>query len=407
MEEDEDRVLQRGFFYMVIATRMRGLTADVGGMVSPMTIAPKETSGFFMVASDYMLRAIELAATARGKTGTNPLVGAVIVKNGLIIGEGYHHFYGGDHAEVDALKNTRESTVGAEMFVSLEPCCHHGKTPPCADAIIAAGISKIHCAMVDPNPKVGGNGIRILRDAGIEVTVGAYEREASQLNQAYIKYITTGLPFVTLKVAQTLDGKIADLVGNSKWITSEESRHRVHRLRSQSDAVLIGGNTARLDNPQLTSHGAGDKDPVRLVLSKRNHISDYRRLPTNNDDGKTILVTGPSPAQNEHVGDEPFGIEVWRLPVDDSGNVDILELLRFAGKRQIMNLLVEGGAEVFSAFIRRNLVDKYLIVTAPKLLGNGKAWFADDSRRIDDALALRIDRTYTISADLWIEAYPR
>jgi len=387
--------------------RIRGLTAGLGGKISPVTIAPKETLGFFMVVSDYMLRAIELAETARGQTGTNPLVGAVIVKNGQIIGEGYHHFYGGDHAEVDALKNTRESAVGAELFVSLEPCCHHGKTPPCTDAIIAARISKIHCAMVDPNPRVGGNGIRILRDAGIEVTVGAHEREASQLNQAYIKYITTGLPFVTLKVAQTLDGKIADIDGNSKWITAEESRLRVHQLRSQSDAVLIGGNTARLDNPRLTSHGVGDKDPLRLVLSKRNHISNNLRLLTDNVDGKTILVTGQSLAQSAPAGEESSGLAVWRLPVDDHGNVDLSELLRFAGKRRIMNLLIEGGADVFSAFIRRNLVDKYLIVTAPKLLGNGKAWFSDDSRLIVEALALRIDRTYAVGGDLWIEAYPR
>jgi diaminohydroxyphosphoribosylaminopyrimidine deaminase/5-amino-6-(5-phosphoribosylamino)uracil reductase len=370
-------------------------------------IAPKETLGFFMVVSDYMLRAIELAETARGQTGTNPLVGAVIVKNGQIIGEGYHHFYGGDHAEVDALKNNRESAVGAEMFVSLEPCCHHGKTPPCTDAIIAAQIRKIHCAMVDPDPRVGGNGIRILRDAGIEVTVGAREREASQLNQTYIKYITTGLPFVTLKVAQTLDGKIADIDGNSKWITSDESRRRVHQLRSQSDAVLIGGNTARFDNPQLTSHGVGERDPIRLVLSKQNHINNNLRLLTDNADGKTILVTGKLPAQSEPVGEEPFGLEVWRLPVDDHGDVDLSELLRFAGKRRVMNLLVEGGANVFSKFIRRNLVDKYLIVTAPKLLGNGKAWFTDDSRLIDEAQVLRIDRTYTLGGDLWIEAYPR
>jgi diaminohydroxyphosphoribosylaminopyrimidine deaminase / 5-amino-6-(5-phosphoribosylamino)uracil reductase len=359
-----------------------------------------------MVTSDYMIRAIELAETARGRTGTNPLVGAVIIKNGQIIGEGYHHFYGGDHAEVDALKNARESVAGAEMFVSLEPCCHQGKTPPCTDAIIAAGISKIHCAMVDPNPKVGGNGISILRDAGIEVTVGTHEHEASQLNQAYVKHITTGLPFVTLKVAQTLDGKIADSVGNSKWITSEESRHRVHLLRSQSDAVLIGGNTARLDNPQLTSHGVGS-DPIRLVLSRRAHISKDLRLLKDNVDGKTILVTGQSPAQNEPAGVRLSGFDVWHLPVDDRGNVHLLELLRFAGKSKIMNLLVEGGADLFSAFIRQNLADKYLIVTAPKLLGNGKTWFSDNSRPIGEALSLRIDRTYSVGGDLWIEGYPR
>jgi diaminohydroxyphosphoribosylaminopyrimidine deaminase / 5-amino-6-(5-phosphoribosylamino)uracil reductase len=407
MEEDEDRVVCSVACFHDEASRIRGLPAGFGGNVSPVTIAPKETPGFFMVESDYMLRAIELAESARGQTGTNPLVGAVIVKDGQIIGEGYHHFYGGDHAEVDALKNTRESAAGAEMFVSLEPCCHHGKTPPCTDAIIAAHIAKVHCAMVDPNPRVGGNGIRILRDAGIEVIVGAHEREAAQLNQAYIKYITTGLPFVTLKVAQTLDGKIADTDGNSKWITSEESRRRVHQLRSQSDAILIGGNTARLDNPQLTSHGVGNKDPLRLVLSRRIHIGDNLRLLTDNIDGKTILVTGQSPGQSEPVRGEPSSFEVWHLSSDKQGDVDLVELLRFAGTHQITNLLVEGGADVFSAFIRRNLVDKYLIVTAPKLLGNGKAWYSEDRRPTEQALALRIDRTFAVGGDLWIEAYPR
>ncbi len=218
-----------------------------------------------MVVSDYMLRAMELAELAKGKTGTNPLVGAVIVRDGRIIGEGYHHFYGGDHAEVDAIKNAREDVAGAEMYVSLEPCCHHGKTPPCTDAIIAARISRVHVGMVDPNPKVGGKGISFLKNAGVEIVLNNHQDQAQRLNQVYIKFITTGLPFVTLKIAQTLDGKIADADGNSKWITSEESRRQVHVLRSQSGAVLVGGNTVRIDNPELTSHGVGDHDPLRLV----------------------------------------------------------------------------------------------------------------------------------------------
>ncbi len=360
-----------------------------------------------MVVDDYMLRAIELAENARGQTGTNPLVGAVIVRDGRIIGEGFHRFYGGDHAEVDAIKSARESIAGAEMFVSLEPCCHHGKTPPCTDAVIAANISKIHCAMIDPNPKVGGNGVRILRDAGIKVTVGIHEREASLLNEAYIKYITTGLPFVTLKVAQTLDGKIADAKGNSKWITSEESRRRVHELRSQSDAVLIGANTARVDDPHLTSHGVGRKDPLRLVLSRQDSISDDLRLSAQNADGKTVLVTGRTSGQGRGTEGEVSRVEIWRLPTDDQGSVDLLEVLRVAGKRQIVNLLVEGGATLFTAFIQQNLVDKLLIVTAPKLLGSGKSWFSDEGRPVEDALCLRIDRTYAIGGDLWTEAYPK
>lgn len=347
-----------------------------------------------------MLRAIELAEQARGYTRTNPLVGAVIVKDGRIIGEGYHHFYGGDHAEVDAIKNACEPVAGAEMFVSLEPCCHRGKTPPCTEAILAAGIRRVCCAMADPNPKVGGKGISILRDAGVEVAVGECADEARKLNRAYIKYITTGLPYVTLKVAQTLDGKVADAAGNSKWITSEESRRRVHLLRSQSDAVLVGGKTARSDNPFLTSHGVSDNNPLRLVLTSRAELDKDLHLLTDNSDRKSIIVTG-----NPNVDIED--VETWRLPADSSGMIDLTAFLRHAADQRIMSLLVEGGAALFSAFIRAKLVDRFFIVVAPKLLGNGIDWFVTHSMRIDEALGITIDNTEIIGNDWWIEAYPR
>jgi diaminohydroxyphosphoribosylaminopyrimidine deaminase/5-amino-6-(5-phosphoribosylamino)uracil reductase len=214
----------------------------------------------------------------KGKTGTNPVVGAVIVKNGKVIGEGFHRYFGGDHAEIEALKNVTESVKGAEMYVTLEPCCHFGKTPPCTDAIIKAGISKICAAMEDPNPLMCGKGSEILRQAGIEVIAGPCEKEARRLNESYIKFVSTGLPFVTVKIAQTLDGKIADASGHSKWVSSEESRNSVYRLRSESDAVLIGANTARIDDPSLTTHGVGERNPMRLVLTRLGDLPSHLQL---------------------------------------------------------------------------------------------------------------------------------
>lgn len=359
-----------------------------------------------MNENDIMCHAIELAERARGETGTNPLVGAVIVKNNRVIGEGYHRYYGGDHAEVDAIKHASESLEGSEVYVSLEPCSHYGKTPPCTRALIDAKVRRVHAAMVDPNPLVSGQGIAGLREAGIEVKVGLCEAEARRLNEAYIKYITTGLPFVTLKIAQTLDGRIADRQGNSKWITSDESRRRVHLLRSQSGAVLVGARTARIDDPLLTSHGVRERNPLRLILSRHGLEKDDLHLIKDNADRKTVIVTGKDAASDEVVKVDANGLTTWRLQAGNSGCVDLTELMRYLGSEKVVNLLVEGGTEIFSAFIDRRLVDKFIFVVAPKLLGDGAGAYRCDGRNITDTLNLRIDRSYQMGGDLWIEAYP-
>ncbi len=349
-----------------------------------------------MVVVEHMLRALALAEQGRGRTRTNPLVGAVIVKDGRVIGEGFHREFGADHAEVDALNRAGESVTGADLYVNLEPCAHHGKTPPCVDAIIDAGIRRVIIAMVDPNPVVAGNGIARLRAAGIAVETGPCSEQAARLNEVYLKFIRTGLPFVTVKIAQTLDGYIADTRGRSKWISSEASRHRVHQLRAQVDAVLIGANTARCDNPQLTAHGLGN-DPMRLVLSGSGRL-DGGEIFAANPDGKSILLTGnttASPGQS------------WKVSVNDNGRVDLEAALRVAAQNGIASLLVEGGAQVFSSFIERRMVDKFILVVAPKVLGGGKAALKFTSPlSVDHPQRLRVQSSGLFGGDQWIEGYP-
>ncbi|MFH2056334.1 MAG: bifunctional diaminohydroxyphosphoribosylaminopyrimidine deaminase/5-amino-6-(5-phosphoribosylamino)uracil reductase RibD [bacterium] len=348
-----------------------------------------------------MLRGLELAARGRGHTATNPLVGAVIVKDDRIIAEGYHHFYGGDHAEVDALKNAATEVHGATMFATLEPCSHFGKTPPCARALIDAGLRKVYVAMVDPNPKVAGQGIAMLRNAGIEVEIGLCEAEARELNRPYLKYIETGLPYVTIKIAQTLDGKIADFRGDSKWITGQAARSRVHQLRSQVDAVLIGAGTARADDPELTSHGVGERDPKRLILSATGNLPASLKLLTKALAEWTILLTGETAGNG-------FPGQVWRLPSDIGGGLDLRAMLERVAVEKICSILVEGGRKVFSALIDAGLVDKYIIVTAPKLVGGGLSGYDHPQERpLSESLHLEIASVERIDEDIWIEAYPK
>ncbi|OFX16238.1 MAG: riboflavin biosynthesis protein RibD, partial [Armatimonadetes bacterium RBG_16_58_9] len=242
-----------------------------------------------MTHDDYMRRALSLAR--RGRTSPNPMVGAVIVKDGMIVGEGYHHRAGKPHAETLALADCGEYARGAVMYVTLEPCCHHGRTPPCVDAIIKAGISRVYAAMEDPDPMVASMGFDALRKAGVEVRVGVCEREARELNEAYIKHRTTGMPFVILKSAMSLDGKIATRTGDSKWITNELSRAYAHRIRSRVDAILVGGATARIDNPSLTAR-LGNKVyyPTRVVVTRSGDLSPDMKLLRQS--GETIIAAG-------------------------------------------------------------------------------------------------------------------
>lgn len=349
-----------------------------------------------MVSVEYMKRALELAESARGKTRSNPLVGAVVVKAGTIIAEGLHRSFGSDHAEVDALKRAGERAADADLYVNLEPCAHYRKTPPCVEAVKSARIKRVIAAMVDPNPVVNGAGIRDLQNAGIEVITGVCENEARRLNEVYFKFITTGLPFVTLKIAQTLDGRIADAHSNSKWITSDQARAKVHLLRSQVDAVLVGANTARFDDPELSSHGQG-YDPLRIVLSHGNALPSGLKINDPTTGGRTIMATS-------QITDAAAATDTWLLDPETA----IQSLLRNAAATGVSHLLVEGGREVFSQFIEAGLVDKFIFVIAPKLLGGGIPSFESViSREIGAAIEIDISRVEQVGGDVWIEAYPQ
>ncbi len=352
-----------------------------------------------MPSIDYMQRALKLAEMGRGKTRTNPLVGAVLVKDGRVIGEGYHRAFGESHAEVDALAHASEPVEGADLYVNLEPCAHFGKTPPCVDAIEQAGIRRVIVAMADPNPQVNGAGLDHLRTAGVEIVLGVEEEKARRLNEAYLKFVQTGLPFVTLKIAQTLDGKIADAAGDSKWITSEESRRRVHELRAHHDAIVVGANTIRKDDPELTAHGHGS-DPLRLVVTARAEFDCRFKVFAPDRRERTVLCL-PSATDGVSSGTN------WLIQ-GSSDKVDLRELLRTAAGNGVASVLVEGGKTIFSQFLTERLADKVILVIAPRLLGGGIAAFESSPlRSISDTLNLEIHSVTTSGSDIWVEAYPK
>ena len=318
----------------------------------------------------FMKQALKLASKGLGKTSPNPMVGAVIVKNGEIVAEGYHKKAGQAHAEINAIKAAGTDAKGADLYVTLEPCSHFGKTPPCADAVIKAGIKRVFVAMKDPNPKVSGNGIRRIEEAGIEVETGLLEEEAKKLNEAFIKYISTGTPFVTLKAASTLDGHIATKTGTSKWITGEKSRHHVHRMRDRADAILVGIRTVQKDDPSLTTRlakGKG-KDPIRIILDENLLISlDANVIKTESNSSLIIATTEAAPKNKI---DELVQLGATLLVFDsDNGLVPFRSLMERLGEMEVTSLIIEGGSLVNSSALRDDIVDKVAIFYAPKIFG--------------------------------------
>jgi diaminohydroxyphosphoribosylaminopyrimidine deaminase/5-amino-6-(5-phosphoribosylamino)uracil reductase len=357
-----------------------------------------------MTQEEYMKLTMNLARKGMGKTSPNPLVGAVVVKNDRIIGKGYHKKYGEPHAEVNALRACKDKAKNATLYVNLEPCCHYGKkTPPCTDTIKKSGIKKVVCATLDPNPQVNGRGIRTLREGGIEVDLGILEEEAKKLNEVYLKFITTGLPFVILKIAQTLDGKIATKLGDSKWITQEDSRRFVHSFRAWVDGVLVGANTIRRDDPELTIHEVRGKNPIRIILDSSGKISSNSKVIKDNQNGKTIIAT-----TNQKIREKfKKKAEIWKIKKGEDGKVDLGQLLKKAGENQISSLLVEGGSQVFTSFLKEKLVDKIYYFLSPKILGKGLPSFDDlGIKEISDSITLRDCEIKRFKNDLLIIGYP-
>ena len=341
-------------------------------------------------AAAFMRAALAEAAKGIGRTSPNPAVGAVVVKSGQIIARGYHRRAGAPHAEVVAIKRAGARARGAELYTTLEPCNHYGRTPPCTSAILDAGVARVICAMRDPTPFVNGRGMARLRRAGVPVLAGVLRDEAARLNRPYFKHVRSGLPWVTLKAAITLDGKIATSRGDSRWVSASQSRADVHRLRDQVDAILVGSNTARLDNPRLTTRvGPRRRNPTRVVLDARLQLPLTLQLFQSPLAARTIVATAERRPSAQAKKLLQRGVEVWRVP-SRAGRLDLLAVLRRLGKEGVVHLLVEGGAEVFGAFIDRGLADELLVFIAPKLVGSGGlSWTGRvDVKSMAEAIAL-------------------
>jgi diaminohydroxyphosphoribosylaminopyrimidine deaminase/5-amino-6-(5-phosphoribosylamino)uracil reductase len=354
----------------------------------------------------WMKRVLRLAERGKGRTSPNPVVGAVLVKNGRIVGEGYHEKAGQEHAEVIAIRHAGEDARGATLYLNLEPCTHHGRTPPCTPAVIAAGIKRIVVGMEDPNPLVKGKGLERLGRAGIDATVGVLEEDCRRLNEAFCKYIVRKEPFVILKAAVTLDGKIATKEGDSKWISGEASRRFVHRLRDQVDGIVVGIGTIFRDDPQLTARVRGGRDPYRIVLDSRLRIKEEARVFGDSPSKVIIATTELAPMERveklEKIGS--------RVVIVDSkeGRVDLGGLLPRLGEMGMMSLMVEGGSRVNGSFLEHHLIDKIFLFLSPKLIGDGGApgvFGGGGKAKLEEAVRLGDLRTRRIGEDILIEAY--
>lgn len=355
----------------------------------------------------YMKRALQLAEKGIGKVNPNPLVGAVIVKNDKIIGEGYHEHFGGSHAEVNALSNSTESVEGSTIYVTLEPCCHYGKTPPCINAIIANKIKRVVVGALDPNPLVSGKGIQILREHGIEVATGVLEADCKKINEIFIKFITTKMPFVIMKAAMTLDGKIATCTGASKWITGEEARLKVHELRNKVSAIMVGIGTILSDDPMLTCRIPGGSNPKRIVVDSKLRIPLTAKVLNQEDDTLTIVATTANASKEKVQILKDMGIKVLIIP-EYKNKVDLEALIIKLGEINIDSILLEGGSTLNYSALEQRIVDKVQFYIAPKLIGgeNSKTPVGGAGvQNLSEAFKLYNLSTKQIGEDILIEGY--
>lgn len=325
-------------------------------------------------SSEFMRMALRLARKGAGRTSPNPAVGAVLVRAGKVVGRGYHKASGLPHAEVEAIRDAGAAAKGADLYVTLEPCCHIGRTGPCTEAILSAGIRRVAAAMTDPNPRVAGKGIASLRKAGVVVALGMLEEEARAINRPYCRWVVSGKPYVTLKLAMSMDGRIAAFTGSSRWISGETSRAMVHRMRACADAVLVGGETLRRDDPLLTSRIRGGRDPKRVILTSRLSALSGKRI-FREGKGEVLLVCpkGVSARDAERVAS--LGGRLIRLPTR-RGSISADVFLRALGKEGVTSLLVEGGGKIAGWLLAAGAVDRFVFFVAPLLLGDGVPAFA-------------------------------
>ncbi len=354
----------------------------------------------------FMRRAVELAIKGWGTTSPNPLVGAVVVKDGRVIGEGYHRRAGSPHAEINALARAGKAARGATLYVTLEPCSHHGRTPPCTGSIIGAGVKRVVIGSRDPHPLVNGRGIRQLRGAGIEVIVGVLRDACREINRAYETYVREGRPFVILKAALSLDGKIATPAGESRWITGSSCRDYVHRLRRGVDAIVVGGGTIRRDNPWLTTRirGAKPHAGVAVVLDSALDIPTMSRIFARKP-GELVLATTTDASPSRMAWARSQGYEVMVCPKNRRGGVSLRHLMGGLAERGVVSVLVEGGGEVFSDFVSNGFVDHVVACVAPKFIGGeGKDAFPGLSiHSLTDALQLKDVTVRSFDDDIVVE----
>lgn len=356
----------------------------------------------------YMEQALAIAQYATGRTSPNPMVGAVIVRNGRVVGQGWHRQAGTPHAEVNALQQAGELARGATMYVTLEPCSHHGRTGPCSEAVIAAGIKKVIVAMTDPNPLVAGKGIGQLRDAGIEVVEGVLAEQSAKMNEVFIKWISTKIPFVVLKSAMSLDGKIAAHTGHSQWITGSKSREVVHQLRDRYDAILVGIGTVLADNPSLTTRlQTPGKNPLRIIVDSKARIPlDAQVI---KDGLPTVLAVTAEAPQDKLDALQACGITIVTTEAKQ-GRVDLPQLFKILGQQGITSILVEGGASINASLLAENMVDKIKWFIAPKIIGGINAPGPVGGMGVTDvnhATLFEDIKMESIGEDILISAYLR
>lgn len=332
----------------------------------------RKNGDFLSYDEKYMRLAMQLAGNAIGRTSPNPLVGAVIVKDNRVVGCGWHRKAGTPHAEVHALNQAGELAQGADVYVTLEPCAHYGKTPPCAKALVEAKVKNVYGGLLDVNPKVAGKGFKILEDAGIHVEYGFLQDELRKQNEVFFKWIEHKKPFVVLKAAMTLDGKIATATGQSKWITNETSRAYGYKLRDIYDGIMVGINTVIEDNPMLTARVDGGKNPIRIVVDSSLKI-DINANIVQDKSAKTIIATTDKADKDKILKLQAQDVDVIVVDKDENDKVDIEKLLDILGQKNICSILVEGGATLSGSFVAKKLVDKVYFFIAPKIIGGKEA----------------------------------
>ncbi len=368
-------------------------------------------TGFFMGNDEkYIKRTFQLARMGVGLVNPNPLVGAVIVKDDRVIAEGFHREFGGDHAEIDAIKNTTESVEGSTVYVNLEPCSHHGKTPPCAQRLIDEKVKRVVIAMRDPNPQVSGEGIKMLRNAGIEVTENILKEEALDLNRVFVKYITQGLPYVVMKAAMTLDGKIATRVGDSRWVSGEASRKIVHELRNEYAAIMVGINTVIGDDPELTTRLTGNREgrnPARIIVDSALRIPMDAKVLRHQNEPHTILAHDKQASVEKLKILREGGVKTIQTNSEYGKNVDLSKLMTELGKMSIDGILLEGGGTLNYSALKAGIVDEVFFFVAPKIVGGTHAKTPVEGKGVDvmnNAFKFKEMKTMNVGEDLMIRA---